>query len=141
MVEKNFLDELKKAVTAENISETQSLLERIDEKFSISDVHVIIEFVLEIMENNSCLDFGSPGPLVHFMEKYYGRGYEDLLLKSLERKPIEHTVWMANRILNDPQFKGRQQLLQTLKSSVKKENLDDSTRAEILSLLRFQLSK
>lgn len=141
MIEKIFLDELKKAVTAENILETQSLLERIDEKFSISDVHVIIEFVLEIMEKNPCLDFGSPGPLVHFMERYYGKGYEDLLLKSLERKPIEHTVWMTNRILNDPQFKGRQQFLKTLESSLKNENLEDSTRAEILSLLRFQLSK
>ena len=28
------------------------------------------------MELNPGLDFGTPGPLVHFVEQFYGNGYE-----------------------------------------------------------------
>ncbi len=45
-------------------------------------------------------DYGSPGPLVHFMEDFHKRGYEDELLRSLDRQPIPHTVWMLNRLIN-----------------------------------------
>ncbi|MBQ4220938.1 MAG: hypothetical protein II666_15450 [Butyrivibrio sp.] len=50
------------------------------------------------MENNPNIDYGMPGPIVHFMESYYKKGYEDELLKSVKRKPTQHTVWMLNRI-------------------------------------------
>jgi hypothetical protein len=52
------------------------------------------------MEKNPTLDFGSPGPLVHFVEKYYRNGYEPELLASVSRRPIVHTVWMLNRLIN-----------------------------------------
>lgn len=50
------------------------------------------------MENNPNIDYGMLGPIVHFMESYYKKGYEDELLKSVKRKPTQHTVWMLNRI-------------------------------------------
>jgi len=38
-------------------------------------------------EEHSAIDFGTPGPLVHFMERFYGKGYEEKLIESVRRKP------------------------------------------------------
>jgi hypothetical protein len=64
---------------------------------SLEDVTAI----LRVMEGNPEFDFGVPGPLVHFVETFYRKGYEAELLASLERRPTPHTVWMLNRIIND----------------------------------------
>src|ERR1017187_4033924 len=52
-----------------------------------------------LMERLSDSDLGSPGSLVHTMERYVG-AYEDLLAESVSRKPTTLTVWMVNRVLN-----------------------------------------
>ena len=36
--------------------------------------------VFSFMERHPEVDFGAPGPFVHFLEDYAGRGYEELLL-------------------------------------------------------------
>ena len=59
-----------------------------------------VESILELMEQNPNIDFGSPGPLVHFVEQFYGKGYEEKLVQSIQRLPTTHTVWMLNRIIN-----------------------------------------
>jgi hypothetical protein len=37
---------------------------------------------------------------VHFIEKFYRKGYEEKLLESISRRPTFHTVWMLNRLIN-----------------------------------------
>jgi hypothetical protein len=59
-----------------------------------------VEPILRFMELHPELDLGTPGPLVHFVERFYGHGYEQKLVESIDRKPIGHTVWMLNRIIN-----------------------------------------
>src|SRR5712671_5533785 len=59
-----------------------------------------VEPILRFMESNPGLDLGSPGPLVHFVERFYGNGYEQKLIDSLQRKPTPHTVRMLNRVIN-----------------------------------------
>jgi hypothetical protein len=59
-----------------------------------------VEPILRFIEDNPELDFGVPGPLVTFVERFQGRGYEEELLKSLHRKPTDHTTWMLNRLIN-----------------------------------------
>jgi hypothetical protein len=59
-----------------------------------------VEAVLNFMERHPDWDFGTPGALVHFVEKFYGKGYETLLLQSLTRRPTGHTLWMLNRMIN-----------------------------------------
>jgi hypothetical protein len=56
--------------------------------------------ILRFMEEHPLVDFGAPGALVHFVEKFYRRGYEEKLLESTKRKPTSITVWMLNRLLN-----------------------------------------
>ena len=71
------------------------------------DSMLYIEWILHFMEENPKIDYGMPGPLVHFMEKKYKKGYEKLLLESIKRKPTEHTVWMLNEKSNPPAMLGR----------------------------------
>jgi len=59
-----------------------------------------IEPILKFMEINPAIDYGTPGPLVHFIERFYGKGYEDELINSVSRKPTQHTIWMLNRVIN-----------------------------------------
>ncbi len=59
-----------------------------------------VEPILRFMEANPLWDFGSPGALVHFVERFYGKGYEELLATSILRLPTAHTAWMLNRIIN-----------------------------------------
>jgi hypothetical protein len=59
-----------------------------------------VEPILELIEQNPNIDFGTPGPLVHFVEQFYKKGYEEKLVQSIQRFPTPHTVWMLNRIIN-----------------------------------------
>ncbi len=40
-----------------------------------------VEPILQFMEAHSDWDFGMPGSLVHFVEEFYGNGYEQELIK------------------------------------------------------------
>jgi hypothetical protein len=51
-----------------------------------------VEPILQFMEDHEELDYGMPGPLSHFIEKFYRKGYEPKLLQSVKRKPTEHTT-------------------------------------------------
>jgi hypothetical protein len=59
-----------------------------------------VEPILRFMEANPSIDYGMPGPLVHYMEKFYRKGYEQKLVESVERNPTSHTVGMLNRLIN-----------------------------------------
>jgi len=59
-----------------------------------------VEPILRFMEQHPAIEFGTPGALVHFVERFHGRGYESLLVESLLRRPTGHTAWMLNGIVN-----------------------------------------
>jgi hypothetical protein len=59
-----------------------------------------LEPVLRFMEEHPSADLGTPGALVHFVERFYGHGYEEKLLESISRRPTQHTAWMLNRVIN-----------------------------------------
>jgi len=61
-----------------------------------------VPLLLGIMERHPLDDFGMPGAMVHFMEQFFTKGYEEELTASIRRKPTAHTMWMANRLLNSP---------------------------------------
>ena len=60
-----------------------------------------VEPLLKLMERHPLADFGMPGAIVHFAERFYKQGYEDMLFQSVKNSPTIHTVWMLNRICND----------------------------------------
>ena len=57
-----------------------------------------VESLLGFMEKHPFTDFGMPGEIVHYMERFYRHGYEELLMKSIERRPTIHTLFMMNRL-------------------------------------------
>ena len=61
-----------------------------------------VESLLGFMEKHPFTDFGMPGEIVHYMERFYRHGYEELLMKSIERRPTIHTLFMMNRLINHP---------------------------------------
>lgn len=50
----------------------------------------VVEIILRLIEDNPDTDFGTPGPLVHFAEKFHKRGYEENLLSPL--KDIQQNI-------------------------------------------------
>ena len=72
-------------------------MEEIEEHYNQLDS---VQPLLRLMERHPLTDFGSPGPIVHFVERFYKKGYEEELLLSLKRMPTLHTVWMLNRLIN-----------------------------------------
>lgn len=73
------------------------LLDKVD---ALHEPACAITPLLLLMERHPDTDFGSPGKMVHFLERYFRRGYEEQLLESLKRQPTPHTVWMAHRVLS-----------------------------------------
>jgi len=59
--------------------------------------------ILRCMEDHPAADYGSPGPLVHFVERFYKKGYEAELVASIQRRATPHTLWMLNRVINGTQ--------------------------------------
>ncbi len=68
-----------------------------------------VDPIFEFMEAFPDLHSGMPGALVHFVEEFYQKGYEERLIKSINRKPTKLTILMLNRVINgtyDPKTKG-----------------------------------
>lgn len=54
-----------------------------------------VQPLLQLMERHPLTYFGSPGEIVHFVETFYKKGYEEKLIASLKRTPTVHTIWMC----------------------------------------------
>ena len=63
------------------------------------DISSAFECIFIFFENHPDSDIGSPGPLVHLIEKFYPK-YIDNLILSLKRSPTFTTIHLLNRILN-----------------------------------------
>lgn len=61
----------------------------------------LVEPILEIIGTHPTVDFGMPGDLVHLVELFYKRGYEELLVSSVRKNPTAHNIWMVHRCFND----------------------------------------
>ncbi|QCT01641.1 hypothetical protein E6C60_0921 [Paenibacillus algicola] len=119
---------LEKSIMKEDfIDVTYDIVEEIEER---GDAFEAIQPIFKLMEKYSSVNFGSPGPLVHFVEKFYKNGYEEKLVESLKRQPTQHTVWMLNRVINGSQGDRKAYFINVLDSIIAFPNLDD----EIVSL-------
>lgn len=98
MTPKEITDQLERLLHADDFASSST--ELVD-CWNSADLGVeALEPILRFMEEHPSADFGTPGALVHFIEKFYRHGYEERLLQSISRKPTQHTVWMLNRVIN-----------------------------------------
>lgn len=100
----------------------------------------LVPVILRFMEQHPDLDYGAPGPLVHYVEKFYRQGYEEQLVVSIERHPVISTVLMVYRVINgtkDPQ--GRQRWLNLLKAASEHPLADETTRELAVDFYKSQV--
>jgi hypothetical protein len=84
----------------------------------------VVEPILKIFEANPYVNFGSPGPIVHFVERFYKNGYEEKLLDSLNRRPTDQTLWMLNRVINGADHEKKQYYLTIVDNLISKFSAD-----------------
>lgn len=122
-----YFEQLKEAILSEDTCDTEDVLNLIkDEDNSVE----YVKSILELMEDNPYIDYGCPGPVVHYMEKFFRNGYEELLYKSVKRKPTAHTLWMLNRIINGVQGDEKEKYISLIKETAKNTDLPDDVRNE-----------
>jgi hypothetical protein len=117
----------------ESIAEADDFVERSSElvdAWSSNGAGVeLIEPIVGFIERHPDMDFGSPGPLVHFAERFYGNGYERTLLDSIERRPTPLTAWMLNRVINGTKAPStRSELIEAMRGVSVHPLADDATR-------------
>jgi len=93
------------------------------------------------MEENPNVDFGMPGPAVHFIERFPEAEYVDLLLNSLNRNPTSHTLWMLNRIINDPDSKRKSEYIEILSRIAKRDDIDTLVKKQAEEYYKYQTEK
>lgn len=95
-----------------------------------------VEPVLRFMEEHSELDYGMPGPLVHFIEEFSVKGYEERLIESVGRRPTPQTVWMLNRVINGTNEPAtRQALVRVMRQAANNPQTDEATSERIQGFL------
>ncbi|KAF2509122.1 hypothetical protein [Flavobacterium foetidum] len=87
-----------------------------DELEAMEDNFNAIEPIFKLIERSPDIDYGGPGPLGSFMETHYKKGYEELLLQSIKRKPTEYTLHLLHRLINDKNNSQHQKYLDLMKS-------------------------
>ena len=132
-----YYEQLVKATIDEDFYSANEILLAIqNEDDSIEYVDNLLCFI----EDNPDIDYGMPGPLVHYMERYYNNGYEELLYNSIKRSPTVHTLWMLNRILNSSALKEKEKYFLLLKQVA--DNNESETIKEYADMyLQYQIKK
>ena len=133
-----FSTELKNAMLKEDFYQTNEVIEKIKQE---GNAFEYLPFIFSVMETNPELDYGMPGPVVHFMESYYKKGYEEVLLRSVQNIPTSHTIWMLNRVINDPKLSNREMYIEVLKSSLDRDDISQFVKTDIKCFLKYQQNK
>jgi hypothetical protein len=122
--------QLKSIASASDFAERAEMLvnDWLSSKVGIESVEPILRF----MEEHPDLDFGTPGALTHFMERFYQHGYEEKLLESMGRRPTSHTVWLLNRVINGAKSEDiRQRLVSAMEQAKSNSAADHDTLGRI----------
>src|SRR4051812_3664649 len=98
MIAREITEQLERIASVENFAARTIEL---TDSWAAAEVGVeSVEPILRFMEAHPYIDFGAPGALTHFVERFYGQGYEERLLESVKRMPTLSTVGMLNAVIN-----------------------------------------
>jgi hypothetical protein len=97
----------------------------------------LLERLSDTPDLDDC-ELGTPGPMVHELEKL--PGYEPQLIESVSRFPTPLTLWMVNRLMNalDKHHERWDQLLAVLKQAEVARNSAPGAREEAKQFVLFQ---
>ena len=126
---KEIQEKISEIVTKVNHGEFLAVAEKkIEELEEIDTAGESIESLLHLLESNPQVDFGLPGPIVHFLEKFYKNGYEAQLILSVRRRPVPHNVWMLNRLINGSQGELKLNYIDELDSILRRSDVSQETK-------------
>jgi hypothetical protein len=119
----------------------ERLSELTDALMSVPEPERAVPEMFSVMERMPEADLGSPGPLVHTMERWRG-GYEHELVNSVRRCPSLLSVWMVNRILNsDLPGDTRRSYMSLLNDAATHPTASESVRESARDFIDFQMRK
>lgn len=99
-----------------------------DEIETIEHPFDFVEPIFLLLEKSPNIDFGGPGPIGSFLEKFYRNGYEDKLLQSLERKPTQYTVYLLSRCCNNSSDPNKEKYIALIRSYANSNFLNEEWR-------------
>lgn len=97
----------------------------------LSNPFDLVEPILEIIGTNPTVDFGMPGGLVRFVESFYKKGYEELLIASVKKNPTAHNIWMIHRCYNDINNPMREKFKELIMELKEDSSVSQEIKAEI----------
>ena len=115
--------------------ESEEIIEQLEEDGAGIE---IVEKLFSIMERHPLDDFGMPGAMTHFIERFYPE-FLPLLIDSVKRVPTMHTVWMLNRCINGKYE--TEKLLSVLKDIAEDDNVDATIRDSAKDFLNYQTNR
>ncbi|MEC7840304.1 MAG: hypothetical protein VX777_09730 [Chlamydiota bacterium] len=96
-----------------------------DDLFKNKNPESALAAMFGILERYPDEELGSPGPLVHAIEKC--AGYEHMLFESLKRQPGTLTLWMLHRLIKyDP----RKEYVDVLRSVIDHPKASEQTKED-----------
>lgn len=132
----SLLEEIEKLVGSDDFEyEMEEIMNKIEAEGAGFE---IAEKLLGIMERHPLDDFGMPGAMVHFIEKYDPE-HIPLLISSIKRSPALHTIWMLNRCINGAENK--EEYINLLKQVADNDKLDKAIRESAQEFVDFQLKR
>lgn len=134
---RDLIEQLKDAISRDDFIDVAE--EVVEELVQDPDSKTAIEPILRLMETHEDVDFGMPGPLVHFVEKFYRKGYEELLLESISRHATAHTLWMLNRIANGATGKSKKKFVDVLNVVANDPDCSEEARKAAGEFVEFHL--
>ena len=131
----NYKEELREAVLKEDFSRTYDVLNELV-KENIGEEY--LEYLIKLIANNPLVDFGMPGPIVHFIESFPEYKYEMYLKTELKDRPNSLLLWMLNRIVNTPACKNGKEYLLLFHEISERNDIDIAVRTEAKEYLEYQ---
>jgi hypothetical protein len=118
----------------------ERLAELTDALMSAPGAEKAIPELFSVMERLPAADLGSPGPLVHTLERL--NGYKEELVRSVHRQPSLLSVWMVNRILNtNLSDDARRSYIALLNEVWAHPNTPETVREDAQHFLELQMRK
>ena len=116
----------------------EQLHELTEELMALPQPERAIRALFDVMERMPDADLGSPGPLVHTLERMLGH-YERELVESIKRRPSPTAIWMVNRILNATRVpEQRRFYIDLLRFAAEHPKAPESARYEAQHFIEYQ---
>lgn len=135
MIEKEIIKTLNDFVPSEYESENVDFLYNLTDKMeSFDNKQIFLEPILTFLEKHPDREFGTPGPLVSFIE-IWCNNYENSLTDSIDRQPVTSNIDMLKAVFNSL-MNDIQNCVETFDKALKHPNISEYNKEIILDFLK-----